>query len=85
MIRVTDASPSAKVLRRPRFQFSLLGLMVLMLAMSLFGAPLYYFLRGNEGQPHMHLVGMIGLLAGPMLLTIAASLVVALAQWLGRR
>ena len=71
--------------RRPVFQFSMLGLMVLMLAVAMIGAPVYYFLRGLEGKTHMRLVGMIGMLAGPLLLTIAVSLLVAVAERLRRR
>jgi hypothetical protein len=63
----------------------MLGLMVLMLAVAMIGAPVYYFLRGLEGQTHMRLIGMIGMLAGPLLLTIAVSLLVAVAERLRRR
>lgn len=70
----------------PRFQFSLLGLMVLMLAVSMIGAPLFYFVRGwQTGQTDMKLIGMVGVLAGPLLLTILVSVMVAVAQRLGRR
>lgn len=79
--QLEPAGPS----RGPVFQFSILGLMVLMLAVAMIGAPVYYFLRGIEGQTHMRLVGMIGMLAGPLLLTIAVSLLVAVAERLRRR
>ena len=71
---------------RPRFQFTVLGLLVLMLAVSMVGAPLYYFVRGwQTGQASMKLIGMVGVLAGPLLLTILVSLLVTVAQWLGRK
>lgn len=79
------AAPPTTTKRRPRFQFNLLGLFVLMLAASMIGALIYYFLRGLEGQTDMKLIGMIAILAGPLLLTIAISLFVSAAQWLGRR
>jgi hypothetical protein len=75
----------AKPSRPPVFQFSILGLMVLMLAVAMIGAPVYYFLRGLEGHTHMRLIGMIGMLAGPLLLTIAVSLLVAVAERMRRR
>lgn len=64
----------------------MLGLLVLMLAASMIGAMLYYFVRGWEtGQSSLRLVGMVGVLAGPLLLTILVSLLVLVAQWLGRK
>ena len=64
----------------------MLGLLVLMLAASMIGAMLYYFVRGWEtGQSSLRLVGMVGVLAGPLLLTILVSLLVMVAQWLGRK
>jgi hypothetical protein len=72
--------------RRPRFQFSILGLLVLMLAMSMFGAPVYYFTRGIlEGRNDMRLVGMTAILAAPLLLTVLVSIMATAAYWLGRR
>ena len=79
-------SPASARPRRPRFQFTVLGLLVLMLAASMIGAMLYYFVRGWEtGQSSLRLVGMVGVLAGPLLLTILVSLLVLVAQWLGRK
>jgi hypothetical protein len=80
-----QSANGGRAARRPRFQFSVLGLLVLMLAVSMFGAPIYYFMRGTEGDTHMRLVGMIAILASPLLLPIVASLMVAAAQWLVRR
>jgi hypothetical protein len=60
--------------------------MVLMLAMSMIGAPVYYFMRGViEGRSDMKLIGMTAILAGPLLLTILVSILVTVAQWLGRK
>lgn len=71
--------------KRPRLQFTLLGLIVLMLAASMIGAILFYFVRGLQtGEQSLKLVGMVAVLAGPLLLTILASLLVALAQRIGR-
>ena len=71
---------------RPKFQFTVLGLLVLMLAASMIGAILFYFVRGWEtGQSSMKLIGMVAVLAGPLLLTILVSLLVTVAQWLGRK
>ena len=64
----------------------MLGLLVLMLAAAMFVTPLYYFARGwQTGEHSMKLIGMVGILAGPLLLTILASLMVVVAQWLGRK
>ncbi len=60
--------------------------MVLMLFASMIGAPLYYFVRGwQTGRVDMKLIGMVGVLAGPLLLTILVSVMVAVAQRLGRK
>jgi len=55
-----------KVPRRPRFQFSLLGLMVLMFVASAFAAPGFYILRGGKNLPQGRLVGRLMMLAGPL-------------------
>jgi hypothetical protein len=64
--------------RRPRLQFSLLGLMVVMFVAAAAAAPGYYILRGGEGLPQSRLVGMLMMLAGPLLLMTLISLLVAL-------
>jgi hypothetical protein len=66
-------------------QLTILGLMVLMLGFSLTAAVAYYMRRGMEGDDASRLVGMIAVLAGPLLLMTAVSWLLALAQWLGRR
>ena len=77
-------SPVAPVPRR-RMQFTLLGLMVVMVAVSVAAAPAYYLARGMEGSENMHLIGMIFVLAGPMLLmTVISLLLAASRRWNGR-
>jgi hypothetical protein len=50
------------------------------------GAIAFYFVRGVEsGEQSDKLIGMVFVLAGPLLLTIVVSLMVALAQRLGRK
>jgi hypothetical protein len=63
--------------RRPRFQFSLLGLMVLMFAAAAAAAPGYYLMHGAN-LPQSRLVGMLMLLAGPLLLTTVLSVFLSL-------
>src|SRR5205823_6516882 len=53
--------------RRPRFQFSLLGLMVLMFAAAAAAAPGYYMMNQRADLPQAKLVGMLMVLAGPLL------------------
>lgn len=80
------STPRAGAPQRPRFQFSLLGLMVLMLFMSMIGAPVYYFMRGViEGRSDMKLIGMTSILAAPLLLTILVSVLVTVANRLARK
>jgi uncharacterized membrane protein len=56
-----------KTSRRPRFQFSLLGLMIFMFVASAAAAPGFYMLRGGKSLPQARLVGMLMVLAGPLL------------------
>ena len=71
--------------RRPPVQLTVWGLMVVMLGFSAAAALAYYMRLGMEGDDTARLVGMIAVLAGPMLLMTAASLLLALAQWFSRR
>lgn len=59
--------------------------MVLMLGISLATAPAYYLLSGMQGEQNAHLIGMIAVLAGPLLLMTAVSLLLALLGWVYRR
>jgi uncharacterized membrane protein len=60
--------------RRPRFQFSLLGLLVFMFVASAAAAPGFYILRGGKSLPQARLIGMLMLLAGPLLVMTLLSL-----------
>ena len=71
--------------KRPPVQLTVWGLMVMMLGFSVAGALAYYMRLGMEGDDTARLVGMIAVLAGPLLLMTAASLLLALAQWFSRR
>jgi hypothetical protein len=59
--------------RRPRFQFSLLGLMAVMFVASAAAAPGFYMLHGGKNLPQGRLVGMLMMLAGPLLVTTLLS------------
>ena len=64
--------------RRPRFQFSLLGLMVLMAVASAAAAPGYYMMRGLSGPADARLIGMLMMLAGPLLMMTLLSVFLSL-------
>ena len=73
---MSKSSPPPKR-RRPRFQFSLLGLLVAMFVCA--AAPGYYMTRGgNENLPQSRLVGMLMILAGPLLLMTLISVLLSL-------
>jgi hypothetical protein len=80
-----DLPPVPVPPKRPAFQLTIWGLMVLMLGFSVTGALAYYVRRGIEGESTAYLVGMIVVLAGPMLLMTVISLLLALTQWLRQR
>jgi hypothetical protein len=63
--------------RRPRFQFSLLGLMVLMFVASAAAAPGFYLLRGKD-LPDARVIGMIMMLAGPLLVMTVLSILLSI-------
>jgi hypothetical protein len=73
------SAPHAKRRRRPRFQFSLLGLMVVMFVAGAAAAPGYYMLRGSAALPESRLVGMLMVLAGPLLLMTLLSVLLTIA------
>lgn len=64
---------------RPRIQFSLLGLMVVMFVVAAAAAPGYYMLRGSQALPESRLVGILMVLAGPLLLMTLISIVLSIA------
>ena len=68
--------------RRPRFQISLLGIMVITFVAAVASAPAYYMFRGSASLPESRLVGMLMVLAGPLLLMTLLSVLLALG---GRR
>lgn len=64
--------------RRPRFQFSVLGLMVLMFAVAAATAPGYYLMRGGPNGTEGRFIGILMLLAGPLLAMTLLSLFLSL-------
>jgi hypothetical protein len=66
--------------RRPRFQFSLLGLMVLMFVAAAAAAPGFYMMRGRSGLPQARLVGMLMVLAGPLLIMTLLSVLLSIVR-----
>jgi hypothetical protein len=71
-------------IRRPKIQFTLLGLMVVTFVFAAASAPGYYMMRGSAALPESRLVGMLMVLAGPLLLMTLISVLLALSQR-GRR
>ncbi len=70
--------------RRPRFQFSLLGLMMLMFVASAAAAPGFYLMRGSKDLPDARLIGMLMVLAGPLLVMTLLSVFLSLIRGGGR-
>ena len=54
--------------RRPRFQFSLQMLLILMFAAGAASASGFYMMRGATGSADARLIGMLMVLAGPLLI-----------------
>ena len=65
---MTASSTKPPLPRRPRFQFSLQALMVLMLVAGVVASAGFYMMRGRGGPADARLVGMLMVLAGPLLL-----------------
>ena len=80
-----SANPPNPPPRRPRFQFSLLGLMVLMFVASAAAAPGFYMLRGGTNLPDARLIGMLMMLAGPLLMMTLLSVFLSLMRGGGQR
>jgi hypothetical protein len=72
-------SPPAESPRRPPFQFSLMGLMIVMFVVGAAAAPGYYMFRSGGEPRDSWLIGMLMILAGPLLIMTLISIVVALA------
>lgn len=70
------ASPG--IPRRPRFQFSLLGLFILTFVTGAVAAPGFYLFRGSSELPQGRLVGMLMMLAGPLLVMSLLSVLLSL-------
>lgn len=70
--------PDQKQARRPPLQFSLMGLMIVMFVVGAAAAPGYYMFRGNGDLRDSWLVGMLMMLAGPLLIMTIVSIVLAL-------
>jgi hypothetical protein len=64
--------------RRPPFQFSLMGLLIVMFVVGAAAAPGYYMFRGGGELRDSWLVGMLMMLAGPLLIMTIISVVLAL-------
>jgi uncharacterized membrane protein len=70
---------------RPRFQFSLLGLLVVMFAFGVALTPLYYIVRFfSTGREEARLAAFVALLAGPMLVMVFLSLILAGLNYLSK-
>lgn len=72
------SSPAPKNVRRPQFQFTLTGLFVLMFVVAAASAPGYYMLHDGKLMPQSRLVGMLMVLAGPLLLMTLLSVLLAI-------
>ena len=72
--------PTMPQTRRPKFQFSLLGLMVLMFVVAAAAAPGYYMIHSRADLPQARLVGMLMVLAGPLLLMTLLSVFLSLVR-----
>ncbi len=71
-------APTEHPRRPPPFQFSLLSLFVLMFAVAAAAAPGFYMMRGPAGMRQAPLIGMLMLLAGPLLLMTIVSIFVSI-------
>lgn len=66
-------------------QFPLFGLLGLMGVVSITLAPAFYMIRGAQGETGSQLAGMLMILAGPLLLVIVVSSLLAIVRWWNRR
>ncbi len=90
-MRHTRSKPQPKQLAMPpqpaggrRPQFSILGMFVVMLICSVASSGAYYLVRADGTDASMKLTALLFLLAGPMLLMVAVSLLVAASKWLNK-
>ena len=76
-----NSSPPRPAPQRRPPQFALLGLFTVMLVCSFTSAGAYYLVRSMNGETDSQLIGMLFVLAGPMLLMVVVSLLIAFARW----
>lgn len=76
----TPASSPQEPTASPRPQFSMLGMFVVMLVCSMASAGAFYLVRADGDDPSFKLIALLFLLAGPMLLMVAVSLLLALSS-----
>lgn len=63
-------------------QFSILGMFIVMLICSMASAGAYYLVRADGNDPSFKLIALLFTLAGPMILMVIVSLLVAVAaRW----
>lgn len=68
--------------RRP--QFNLGGMMIVMVVLSVAAAPAYYLVRASQGEPGAQLVGILLVLASPLMLIVVMSGLLGVARWWNR-
>jgi hypothetical protein len=71
----TTEQPSPPAGRRP--QFNMLGMMIVTLVCSVAFAGMYYLIKAEQNDASARLTGILFLLAGPMLLMVVVSALVA--------
>jgi hypothetical protein len=72
------AESSTPPQRPPRFQISLLGMMVITFVAAAASAPGYYLFRGGSaGLPESRLVGILMVLAAPLLVMTLLSVLLS--------
>lgn len=75
------SAPQRPAPRRRPPQFALLGLFTVTLVCSFTSAGAYYLVRSINGETDSQLIGMLFVLAGPMLLMVVVSLLIAFSRW----
>ena len=78
--KLPEQAPAQQPAAPQRPQFSILGMFVVMLICSMASAGAYYLVRADGDDPSNKLIALLFLLAGPMLLMVMVSLLVALAN-----
>ena len=78
-------APRATPPQSGRPQFSLLGMLVVTVVLSVAAAPAYYLMRAAQGEPGAQLAGILLAVASPLLLIVVVSTMVSLARWWNRK